>query len=70
MNNATADTDGGLDDFSSRHTGGSNFVFADGSVRFLRNVSVDNSDGSYTRDGLIFQSMGTRSGGEVVSSDY
>ncbi len=70
LNNATADTDGGLDDFSSRHTGGSNFVFADGSVRFLRNVSVDNSDGSYTRDGLIFQSMGTRSGGEVVSSDY
>ena len=70
LNNATTDTDGGLDDFSSRHTGGSNFVFADGSVRFLRSVAGDNPDGSYTRDGLIFQAMGTRANGEVVPSDY
>jgi prepilin-type N-terminal cleavage/methylation domain-containing protein/prepilin-type processing-associated H-X9-DG protein len=70
LNNTTTDTDGGLDDFSSRHTGGSNFVFADGSVRFLRSVPGDNPDGSYTAASLIFQAMGTRARGEVVSSDY
>jgi prepilin-type N-terminal cleavage/methylation domain-containing protein/prepilin-type processing-associated H-X9-DG protein len=70
LNNATTDTDGGLDDFSSRHIGGSNFVFADGSVRFLRSVSGDNADSSYTADGLLFQAMGTRSGGEVVPADF
>jgi prepilin-type N-terminal cleavage/methylation domain-containing protein/prepilin-type processing-associated H-X9-DG protein len=70
LNNATSDTDGGLDDFSSRHTGGSNFLFGDGSVRFLRSVSADNADGSYTRDGLILQALCTRANGEVVPSDY
>jgi prepilin-type processing-associated H-X9-DG protein len=70
LNNATTDTDGGLDDFSSRHTGGSNFVFADGSVRFIRSVSGDNADGSYTRDGLTFQAMGTRANGEVVPATF
>ena len=69
LNNATTDTDGGLDDFSSKHFGGSNFVFADGSVRFLRSVSGDNADGGYTADGFLFQAMGTRSNGEVVPAD-
>jgi prepilin-type N-terminal cleavage/methylation domain-containing protein/prepilin-type processing-associated H-X9-DG protein len=44
---------------SSYHPGGCNFVFADGSVRFIKNsVSM-----------LIYQALGTRNGGEVVSSD-
>jgi prepilin-type processing-associated H-X9-DG protein/prepilin-type N-terminal cleavage/methylation domain-containing protein len=71
LNNATSDTDGGLDDFSSRHTGGSNFVFADGHVSFVRSVSVDNPDGSFTADSIALQALGTRSGGEVIQGlDY
>ena len=70
LNNATSDTDGGLDDFSSRHPGGSNFVFADGSVHFLVSVPGDNADGSYTPDSLIFQAMGTRASGESIPADW
>lgn len=70
LNNATTDTDGGLDDFSSRHPGGSYFAFADGSVRYLRNVPGDLPGGDITPDGLIFQAMGTRAGGEVVPADF
>ena len=71
LNNATTDTDGGLDDFSSRHGGGSNFVFADGHVVFVRSVSGDNADGSYTPDSLALQGLGTRANGEVVQGlDY
>jgi prepilin-type N-terminal cleavage/methylation domain-containing protein/prepilin-type processing-associated H-X9-DG protein len=72
LNNALTDPDGsaGMDDFSSKHPGGSNFVFADGSVHFLRSVPGDHPDGSFTADGLIFQALGTRCGGEVVSGDW
>jgi len=71
LNNPISDTDGGLDDFSSMHTGGAHFLFGDGSVRFLRSVPGDNSDGSFTPASLIFQAMGTRSGDEVISgSDF
>ena len=71
LNNATTDTDGGLDDFSSRHSGGSNFVFADGHVAFVRSIVGDNPDGSYTPDSLAFQALGTRANGEVVQGlDY
>jgi prepilin-type N-terminal cleavage/methylation domain-containing protein/prepilin-type processing-associated H-X9-DG protein len=71
LNNALTDTDGGLDDFSSLHTGGSNFLFGDGSVRFLRSVPGDNSDGTYTRDSIALQALGTRAGGEVITGfDY
>jgi prepilin-type N-terminal cleavage/methylation domain-containing protein/prepilin-type processing-associated H-X9-DG protein len=66
FNNTTTDADGGLDDFSSRHSGGSNFVFADGSVHFLRSVVSDLPDGGYTPDSLIFQALGTRGNGEVI----
>ena len=72
--NTNADTDSGLDDPSSFHPGGANVLFADGSVHFLRNVLGDagvNPDGStrYTPSSLIQQALGTRSGGEVISSD-
>jgi prepilin-type N-terminal cleavage/methylation domain-containing protein/prepilin-type processing-associated H-X9-DG protein len=72
LNNATTDTDGsaGLDDFSSKHPGGSNFVFADGSVHFLRSVPSDLPGGGYTPDSLIFQALGTRAGGEAIPGDW
>jgi prepilin-type N-terminal cleavage/methylation domain-containing protein len=70
LNNATSDTDGGLDDFSSRHFDGSNFVFADGSVHFLRSVPADLGEGEYSPDSLIFQAIGTKSGGEPIPSDW
>jgi prepilin-type N-terminal cleavage/methylation domain-containing protein/prepilin-type processing-associated H-X9-DG protein len=48
-----------VEDYWSRHPGGVNFLFADGSVHFLK-------------DGIappVFRSMATRAGGEVVSGD-
>ena len=71
LNNTTTDTDGGLDDFSSRHFGGSNFLFADGHVSFLRSIPSDNPNGSFTPDSIAFQALGTRAGGEVIQDlDY
>ncbi len=72
--NTNADFDAGLDDPSSFHPGGANVLFADGSVHFLKNVLGDlgaNPDGStrYTPSSLIQQALGTRAGGEVISSD-
>jgi prepilin-type N-terminal cleavage/methylation domain-containing protein/prepilin-type processing-associated H-X9-DG protein len=72
--NTDTDPDGGLDDYSSRHPGGANFVFADGSVHFLKNVlrnSGQRADGStiYSPASLVLQALGTRAGGEVVSAD-
>jgi prepilin-type N-terminal cleavage/methylation domain-containing protein/prepilin-type processing-associated H-X9-DG protein len=45
--------------FRSRHPGGANFLFGDGSARFLKD-SIDLAS---------FRALGTRSFGEVVSSD-
>jgi prepilin-type N-terminal cleavage/methylation domain-containing protein/prepilin-type processing-associated H-X9-DG protein len=58
--NIRTDADGGLDDFSSNHPGGANLLFADGSVRFLRSITVD---GQEHRD---FWALGTRAGNEVI----
>jgi prepilin-type N-terminal cleavage/methylation domain-containing protein/prepilin-type processing-associated H-X9-DG protein len=63
--NITTDADGGLDDFSSNHTGGVNMLFADGSVHFLRSIT---GDGPERR---AFWALGTRAGGEVIQGlDY
>ena len=46
--------------FRSNHPGGAQFVFGDGSVRFLK-VGIDLS---------TYQALGTRNGREVVGTDY
>ena len=43
----------------SNHPGGCNFMFADGSVKFLKS----------TTNQLTYMSLGTRAGGEVISAD-
>jgi len=58
--NILTDSDGGLDDFSSFHTGGAQMLFADGSVRFIKTIITD---GPLRR---TFWGMGTRGGGEVI----
>jgi len=45
-----------FDDFSSHHVGGTQFVMADGHVRFV----------SENIDARLYQALGTRQGGEVV----
>lgn len=60
--NITTDSDGGLDDFSSKHFGGVNLVFADGSVRFIRSITVDGPVH------LAFWAMGTRAGEDSTAA--
>jgi prepilin-type N-terminal cleavage/methylation domain-containing protein/prepilin-type processing-associated H-X9-DG protein len=72
--NANADPDGGLDDCSSLHPGGANFLFADGSVHFLKSIPADagtdsNGNPIYSPAGRVFQALATRAGGEVISGD-
>jgi prepilin-type N-terminal cleavage/methylation domain-containing protein/prepilin-type processing-associated H-X9-DG protein len=49
----------GADDFCSQHPGGANFLFCDGSVRFVKE----------TVNPRVFSFLSTRAGGEVVGSD-
>ena len=72
--NTITDPDGGIDDFSSRHPGGANLLFADGSVHFFKSVlgnSGRRPDGStiYSPASLVLQALGTRAGGEIVGGD-
>jgi prepilin-type N-terminal cleavage/methylation domain-containing protein/prepilin-type processing-associated H-X9-DG protein len=49
----------GVDDYWSLHPGGCNFLFCDGSVRFVKETVNPN----------VFSFLATRAGGEVVSAD-
>jgi prepilin-type N-terminal cleavage/methylation domain-containing protein/prepilin-type processing-associated H-X9-DG protein len=49
----------GADDFHSLHPGGCNFLFCDGSIRFVKE----------TINPQVFSYLATRAGGEVVGSD-
>jgi prepilin-type N-terminal cleavage/methylation domain-containing protein/prepilin-type processing-associated H-X9-DG protein len=49
-----------INNFSSRHSGGVNFVFADGHVQFLTS-SVSQA---------VYQALSTRAGGEPVGGDF
>ena len=46
--------------FRSRHGGGANFLFGDGSVRFLKET-INLQD--------VYWALSTRDGGEVVGQD-
>jgi prepilin-type processing-associated H-X9-DG protein len=46
--------------FSSQHTQGANFLFADGHVQLLR-ASMDHE---------VYKALSTRAGGEVVGGDF
>ena len=58
--NILTDSDGGLDDFSSMHQGGVQILFADGSVRFIKNITID---GPLRK---AFWAMGTRASKDRV----
>ena len=49
-----------VNQFSSRHSGGANFAFADGHVAFLK-TSMDYS---------VYKALSTRAGGEPTGGDY
>jgi prepilin-type N-terminal cleavage/methylation domain-containing protein/prepilin-type processing-associated H-X9-DG protein len=75
----TGDTDSWLFDgksiqmgqfgFRSQHPGGANFLFGDGSVRFLKE-SIDVGSTDYAARNIgVYRKLSTVAGGEVISSD-
>ncbi len=56
--------------FRSQHPGGANFLFADGSVKFLKET-IDMGNPNYTPpiSKGVYRQLSTRNAGEVISSD-
>jgi len=54
------DPNGEVNQFYSRHSGGVNFLFADGHVGFLKTTMASTT----------FRALATRAGGEAISGDY
>jgi prepilin-type processing-associated H-X9-DG protein len=56
--------------FRSKHPGGANFLFCDGSVHFLKET-IDMGNPNFTPpiSKGVYRQLSTRKGGEVVSSD-
>jgi prepilin-type processing-associated H-X9-DG protein len=52
-----------LDDCNSKHPGGANILFADGTVHFIRSIF------SGSADQTTFEAMGTIAGNEILSTD-
>ena len=52
--------DGGATTASSKHNGGVNVVFCDGSTQFIRD-DIDH---------LVWRAMGSRNGAEIVEYDF
>jgi prepilin-type processing-associated H-X9-DG protein len=59
LDNSCSNRNDRVREFASLHPGGANFVFADGSVRFVRD----------TIDFRVYQALSTIQGGEVIAGD-
>lgn len=60
-NGSAGGVQSGLHAFRSDHSGGCNFLFGDGSVRFLADGALSLRD---------YQALGSRNGGEIISGQY
>ena len=55
--------------FRSQHPGGANFLFGDGSVRFLKETIDMGSPRYADRNPGVYRKLSTKDGGEVISAD-
>ncbi len=55
--------------FRSQHPGGANFLFGDGSVRFLKDTIDMGSPRYADHNPGVYRKLSTKAGGEVVSAD-
>src|SRR5262249_10341924 len=60
-------------DFRSQHPGGANFLFCDGSARFLKETIAMGNPNYTPPPGInnkgVYRKLSTRNGGELISSD-
>ena len=54
--------------FKSKHSGGANFLFGDGSVKFLKETIDMGSEDYASRNIGVFRKLSTRAGGEVLGN--